>query len=482
MVFSSVEFLLYFLPIFLILYGLTPEKMKNAVLLSGSLIFYALGDVRYLPLLMVSVLINYFLGLRLGNGTGTKQTRAGKETGQRQKSKTKEEITYRNYAEQRLRNRHKLLLMAAISFNVGVLAAFKYFIKGSLPLGISFYTFQIMSYLIDVYRGEQEGENSFVRFATYVIMFPQLVSGPIVRYEEVRPALNKRRFTVRGIEEGLKVFVVGLAAKVLLADTIGLLWRDAEMVGYESISTQLAWLAAIAYSLMLYFDFCGYSLMAIGLGRMLGFELPVNFQTPYMATTVRDFYRRWHMTLGRWFTKYIYIPLGGNRKGVFRTVCNLLVVWLLTAVWHGSTTNFLIWGMLLWLAIVFERLMESMGLLPLLEKGPGKVISHLYLWVVIPVSWMCFAISDVQQLQIYLGRMFGVVPGIMVSRGDWIRALQGYWWLLLAGLAACTPMVMKLFKRFKDTLPGGIILAILFWLCVWRLQKTGQNPFLYRDF
>ena len=453
MVFSSVEFLLYFLPIFLILYGLTPEKMKNAVLLSGSLIFYALGDVRYLPLLMVSVLINYFLGLRLGKGTGAKQTRAGKETGQRQKSKTKEEITYRNYAEQRLRNRHKLLLMAAISFNVGVLAAFKYFIKGSLPLGISFYTFQIMSYLIDVYRGEQEGENSFVRFAAYVIMFPQLVSGPIVRYEEVRPALNKRRFTVRGIEEGLKVFVVGLAAKVLLADTIGLLWRDAEMVGYESISTQLAWLAAIAYSLMLYFDFCGYSLMAIGLGRMLGFELPVNFQTPYMATTVRDFYRRWHMTLGRWFTKYIYIPLGGNRKGVFRTVCNLLVVWLLTAVWHGSTTNFLIWGMLLWLAIVFERLMESMGLLPLLEKGPGKVISHLYLWVVIPVSWMCFAISDVQQLQIYLGRMFGVVPGIMVSRGDWIRALQGYWWLLLAGLAACTPMVMKLFKRFKDTLP-----------------------------
>ncbi len=485
MVFSSIEFLLYFLPVFLIVYGLTPDKMKNSALLAGSLIFYAFGDVKCLPLLMVSVLINYFVGLHLEPKTGAKKTVGagnGTNQGQKRSGKKKKKTTYRKTARGRLEKRRRWLFMTAICLNVGLLAVFKYFIKGSLPLGISFYTFQVLSYLIDVYWGDEEKEESFVRFATYITMFPQLISGPIIRYGEVRPELNKRKFTSKTIQDGLKVFTMGLAAKVLLADTIGLLWKDAEIKGFESISTQLAWLAAIAFSLMLYFDFCGYSLMAIGLGKMFGFELPVNFQTPYMSTTVREFYRRWHMTLGKWFSRYIYIPLGGNRKGAFRTVCNLLVVWGLTAIWHGSTMNFLIWGMLLWLAIVLERQMESMGVLKVLEKGPGKLVPHLYLWVVIPVSWMCFAIEDVQQLQIYLGRMFGLVPGIKVSAGDWIRALESYWWLLLAGFAACTPVVMKLFRRFKDTLLGGIVLVLLFWLCVWRVQMAGQNPFRYLDF
>ena len=365
---------------------------------------------------------------------------------------------------------------------MGILAVYKYVIPGILPLGISFYTFQVLSYLTDVYWGEEEKETSFVCFAAYIAMFPQLVSGPIVRYNEVRKALYARKFTARGIQDGLKFFTLGLAAKVLLADTVGSLWREVGMTGYESISTQLAWLAAIAYSMMIYFDFCGYSLMAVGLGRMLGFELPMNFKTPYMATTVRDFYRRWHMTLGRWFTRYIYIPLGGNRKGVFRTVLNLLVVWVLTAVWHGSTANFIIWGMILWLAIVIERQLEAAGLLRVLEQGPGKMLLHLYLWVIIPISWMCFEIVDVQELQIYLGRMFGLIPSVSASPGDWVRALEAYWWLFLAGFAACLPIVMKLFKRWKDTLPGAIILAALFWLCVWRLQMVGDNPFMYRGF
>ncbi len=480
MVFSSVKFLLYFLPIFLILYGLVPERIKNLVLLAGSLIFYALGDVKSLPLLMMSVLVNYFLGLRLGSGKGKRTENA--PTGQGQKGGKRKKTNHRKYGKSSYERKRRSLFILAVLFNVGILAVYKYVIPGILPLGISFYTFQVLSYLTDVYWGEEEKETSFVCFAAYIAMFPQLVSGPIVRYNEVRKALYARKFTARGIQDGLKFFTLGLVAKVLLADTVGSLWREVGMTGYESISTQLAWLAAIAYSMMIYFDFCGYSLMAVGLGRMLGFELPMNFKTPYMATTVRDFYRRWHMTLGRWFTRYIYIPLGGNRKGVFRTVLNLLVVWVLTAVWHGSTANFIIWGMILWLAIVIERQLEAAGLLRVLEQGPGKMLLHLYLWVIIPISWMCFEIVDVQELQIYLGRMFGLIPSVSASPGDWVRALEAYWWLFLAGFAACLPIVMKLFKRWKDTLPGAIILAALFWLCVWRLQMVGDNPFMYRGF
>ncbi len=489
MVFSSIEFLLFFLPLFLILYGLSPDKIKNAVLLTGSLIFYALGDVKSLPLLMLSVLINYFFGLHLERRDSVRPRKGQRpevETGQRKKNtakkKSKKEVIYENYIRNRAERIRRVLFMTAILLNVTLLICFKYFRKEGLPLGISFYTFQILSYLVDVYRGEEEKETSFVKFASYVVMFPQLVCGPIINYGQVRDALGSRRYTIRGIQEGLKVFTLGLAAKVLLADTIGLLWQDVESRGFESISTQLAWLAAIAYSLMLYFDFCGYSLMAVGLGRMLGFELPMNFKNPYMAGTVREFYRRWHITLGKWFSRYVYIPLGGNRRGTFRTVCNLLVVWVLTSVWHGSTINFLAWGLMLWLLIVMERGLEAIGVLKHLEKGVGKIISHLYLWAVIPVTWICFEISDMEQLQIYLGRMFGVIEPVKVSAGDWLRILESYRWFLAAGLSACTPVVMKLFRRLKDTLPGGIILALLFWLCVYRLRTAGDNPFRYLQF
>ena len=228
---------------------------------------------------------------------------------------------------------------------VAVLVGFKYGIWGEgLPLGMSFYTFQMLSYLIDVYGGKYEREISFLHLATYVTMFPQLLSGPLTGYDEQRGSLYSREYGRENVEEGLKVFTLGLAEKVLLADRVGLLWNEVQVTGVESVSMPLAWMAAIAYSMRIYFDFNGYSLMAIGLGRMLGFQLPENFRDPYMATSVRDFYRRWHITLGRWFGKYVYIPLGGNRKGMLRTVRNLMAVWFLTAVWHGSTANFLIWG------------------------------------------------------------------------------------------------------------------------------------------
>lgn len=469
MVFSSIEFLLFFLPIFLIIYSIVPEKLKNVTLLSGSLIFYAYGELRYLPLLMLSILVNFFLGLYLGR-------REPRRTDEEQKSK----LRTNRY---KLNRKRRAVFVTAILYNVGMLAAFKYGRAGThLPLGISFYTFQILSYLIDVYRGSQRREPSFLKFATYISMFPQLLSGPIVNYGEVRKNLASREFTAKGVQDGFKVFTMGLAAKVLLADRIGLLWQEVQVTGFASISTPLAWLAAIAYSLKIYFDFYGYSLMAMGLGRMLGFTLPENFNNPYMATSVRDFYRRWHMTLGRWFREYVYIPLGGNRKGEYRTVCHLLAVWFLTSIWHGSTGNFLIWGMLLWLGIVTERQLDALGVTAVVEKVPGKVLNRLYVWAYIPITWVCFAITDIRQLQIFLGRMFHVVPGIRVSAGDWRKALVNYGVLFAVGAIASTPLLQKLFGRFKDNWLVMTLLAALFWLCVWRLQVEGQNPFMYLHF
>lgn len=464
MIFSSIEFLLLFLPAFLIFYRLSPDRIKNVVLLAGSLIFYAFGEPKYLVLLMVSVLINYFAGLHL-------------EQMPRQKGKQNKQ------KKSKYDRKRKRIFITAIVFNIGILAVCKAVLdEDALPLGVSFYTFQVLSYLIDVYRGEQKRERSFVCFAAYITMFPKLVSGPITGYGEVRERLHEPKFDTERLQEGLKLFTMGLAAKVLLADRLGLLWREVQVTGFESISTPLAWLAAAAYSMKIYFDFYGYSLMAQGLGRMLGFELPENFRTPYMARSVRDFYRRWHITLGSWFCRYVYIPLGGSRKGELRTVFNLLAVWALTAVWHGSTANFLLWGVLLWLLIVFERQLEALGADKLLKKGPFRLIPHLYLWVVIPVTWVCFAVTDMSQLHAYLGRMFHVTEGIRVSARDWIKALETYWYLFGAGAFACTPVLRRLFDRWKDSFVGTLVLVGLFWLCVWRLQVEGNNPFMYFRF
>lgn len=464
MIFSSIEFLLFFLPVFLIVYRIVPDRVKNAVLLTGSLIFYAYGETRYLVLLMVSVVVNYFFGLHIGRLA-------------RQREKN------RNQKRKRYDRRCRILFGMALGLNIGVLALYKSgFGGGGLPLGISFYTFQILAYLTDVYRGELDRERSFLHFAAYITMFPQLISGPLVRYGEVRSDLYGRKFDMSGLQEGLKLFTVGLAFKVLLADRIGLLWQEVQVTGFESISTELAWIAAFAYSMKIYFDFYGYSLMAIGLGRMLGFELPENFKTPYMSRSVREFYRRWHITLGQWFCRYVYIPLGGNRRGVLRTVWNLLIVWALTAVWHGSTVNFLIWGMLLWLLIIMERLLTILGADRLFQKRFLRWLPHLYLWLVIPVTWVCFAVTDAAQLQIYLERMFSLNEGIRVGVGDWLKALTNYGSLMAFGAFACTPVLKKIYEKWKDSALVCLLLAVIFWLCVWRLQREGDNPFLYFRF
>lgn len=455
MVFSSIEFILYFLPVFFLTYGITPGKYKNVTLLLGSLFFYACGEPGYLLLLLASVAVNYIIGLHLGAGNKSKYNKRSK-----------------------LNKRRRRLFFAAVTGNIAVLLLFKGGVSAlGLPLGISFYTFQILSYLIDVYRGEINRERSFLNFATYVTMFPQLIAGPIVNYGEVELELRIREYSAKGIQDGLGTFILGLSCKVLLADRIGLLWRQVQVTGFESISTPLAWMAAIAYSLKIYFDFYGYSLMAMGLGRMLGFVLPENFRTPYMARSVRDFYRRWHITLGRWFCRYVYIPLGGNRKGEVRTIFNLAVVWVLTALWHGSTPNFLLWGGILLLCIILERQFERTGIGKRL-----RVLPHLYLWFVIPVTWMCFAITDLSQLQVYIGRMFGAGSVIHGMMGDWRKALTDYGYLFAAAFVCCTGLVRKLYDRWKDCFLVKLALAILLWICVDRLIAEGNNPFMYFRF
>lgn len=439
MVFSSIEFLLYFLPVFILIYMIVPHKLKNAVLVLGSMVFYAYGNLLRMGLLAALTVVNYTMSRRM--------------------------------------NRRRVTLVAALAVNFSVLIFFKFYQGGAvLPMGISFYTFQAASYLIDVYRGEAPAERNFINFAAYIMMFPKLVMGPIAGYKEMRRQLRRRRCNAESLQDGMKLFILGLGGKVLLADRLALLWHEVQVTGFESISTPLAWLAALAYSLELYFDFAGYSLMAVGLGKMLGFQLPENFRQPYMAGSVREFYRRWHMTLGEWFCKYVYIPLGGSRSGEGRTVCNLLAVWLLTSLWHGVTGNFLIWGMGICLLIILERQAGK------LWKRRIPVVCHLYLCAVIPITWMCFAITDLKQLVIYLGRMFGMGDSVAVYAQDWQKALGNYGVLLLAGMVASTPLVRWVYRKLEKRWVGMILLAACFWFCIHRILLEGENPFMYLNF
>lgn len=454
--FASLEFMFRFLPVFLIVYYAFPAKHRNTILLIGSIVFYAMGEPVFILLLIFLTWLNYFIGKQMRN------QRCGYEIRKWHK------IARRRY------------LTGIVCVDVAVLIAFKalgVFVSGSLlPLGISFYLFKMISYQADLYRGEIAGSPGFMDTALYFMVFPQIAQGPIMRYEEGR-TYALQYYSLEGFEDGLQYFVIGLSMKVLLADRLAILWKDLQMIGYQSISTPLAWLGAAGYSLQLYFDFWGYSLMAMGLGRMMGIELPANFRRPYMARSVRDFYRRWHMTLGQWFCRYVYIPLGGSRQGELRTIFNLLVVWMLTAFWHGAGWNFFCWGGLLWICIVLER---QLGRLKFVHKM--KVLPHIYLWLVIPMSWMCFAITDLSQLQVYLDKMLWLVPGFSGGYEDAWKALSTYGGLLLVSGLACTPVIEKLYHKWQDKLPVKVLLSGLFWYCIWRLLLEGNNPFMYFSF
>ena len=453
------EFLLFFLPLFLVIYGLTPKNARNVTLLSGSLVFYALGEPKYLLLLMISVLVNYFFGLHL-------------ERNVKKEDKDKKHKKKRN-------KKQNIVLALALLFNVGLLALFKSGVGGAgLPLGISFYTFQILSYLLDVYRGEQKRERSFLMLASYITMFPQLLSGPIVNYGEIRESLRERPFTAAGVQEGLKLFTMGLASKVLLADRLAILWNDLQMIGFQSISTPLAWFGAAGYSLQLYFDFWGYSLMASGVMVMLGFEFIPNFNHPYAAKSISEFYRRWHVTLGSWFRDYVYIPLGGSRCSKSRLAMNLAIVWLLTGIWHGNGLNYLIWGAVLGLFIILEKLVYG----KYLQKAP--VAGNLYVLLLIPLTWVTFAVTDLKKLGIYFGRLFPMIggAGIAVNQQDIFRYAENYGIYFIAGIALCIPAVYELFEKHKRNPIVILLLAAVFWASVYLLCSSAGNPFMYLKF
>ena len=448
--FSDLIFIFRFLPVFLIAFYITPAKYRTWTLLLGSLMFYVVGDLKMFPVLLGAVIINYLFAIALRGSD------------------------------------RKLLLGFVLFLDAAMLIEFKLlgqFVEPSLlPIGISFFTFKLISYQIDNYRGKIENEPGFVRMATYICMFPQIVSGPIMRYSDFEANLSlveKTGSVLENIEDGLRFFVAGLGMKVLLADHLSMLWKDIGTIGYESISTPLAWLGAVAYSMQLYFDFWGYSLMAAGIGVMLGFPFITNFDQPYSSKSVAEFYSRWHVTLGSWFRDYIYFPMGGSRHGDARTVFNLLVVWIITGFWHGVTLNFILWGVILFAIIVCERFF----VFKILPKFLGKIIGKINVLVLIPLTWVVFAISDKVMLGEYFMRLFPFFGSdISVNQGDFAKNLEIYWVVLVPGLVLLLPGVYRFFEKNRKNPLFTVALLGLFWACIYSLSNAAGNPFMYFRF
>ena len=416
MVFSSVVFLFRFLPAFMICYFLAPGRMRNFILLLGSLFFYAWGEPVYVLLMLFSTVVDY------GNGLLIERWR-----GQR---------------------RAAVPLVVSVVVNLGVLGFFKYgdflvstvnsvfgtripLLRLGLPIGISFYTFQTMSYTIDVYRGQAKVQKNLLDFGVYVTMFPQLIAGPIVKYRDVEDCLHSRRTDVTAVSRGIRRFCAGLAKKVLLANNLGELWNQVMDGGFQEMSMLTAWLGILSFAFQIYFDFSGYSDMAIGLGEILGFHFPENFNYPYLSGSVTEFWRRWHISLGSWFREYVYIPLGGNRKGLPRQLLHILIVWMLTGIWHGAGWNFALWG--LWFA--FLLILEKLFLHRALSWFP-KAVGVIYTFGVVLAGWALFAIPSFTELVSYLGAMAGM-GGLLDGNGLYLG--REYLVLLVIAAVGSTP-------------------------------------------
>lgn len=443
MVFSSIEFIFLFLPVFLTVYYLLPKGGRKFWLFVGSIFFYALGSLKtpeHIGLFLMSVVLNYTFGRLIGKYDS------------------------------------RFWLFVGITCNVLYFAVFKYYL-GILPIGISFYTFQAMSYLFDVKKHSCKEEKSFVNFGAYLSMFPQLIAGPIVQFPMIGRQLRKGTLSLSMFVSGLELFILGLGSKVLLANQIGKLWKQVLGIGFESISTPLAWMGIAAFSFQIYFDFWGYSLMAMGLGKMLGFELPKNFDHPYTSVSMTEFWRRWHMTLGAWFREYVYIPLGGNRCGQFRTYLNLLIVWVLTGVWHGAGWNFVLWGLTLFMLIALEKA----GLKRLLDRY--RIIGHAYMLLVIPLSWAIFANTNLDQLVLFFQRLFAMGnTATYLYAGDYLKYGEDYGLCMLLCLLFSTRLPQKVWKRVGGTYVGKVVLVGIFIGVIYCLYIGMDNPFLYYQF
>ncbi len=448
MEFNSIQFLFLFLPAFLLVYYLVPAGIRNPVLAVGSLVFYAIGvsgRLWCLALLLGFTVLSWLAGL------GIKRTSLGKP-----------------------------ILIGSLVVLFGSLLGFKYaglFGQGiALPLGISFFTFQIAAYLMDLYRGRTRVQPNLIRYSAGILLFPKLLSGPLMEPEQLRLQLKSRRYGLCGLDDGIREFIVGLAMKTLLADRMGGLWTQAKTIGFGSLSAPMAWLALLAFSLQLYFDFCGYSRMAVGLGKMLGFQLPENFNYPYIAASMGDFWRRWHITLSRWFRDYIYIPLGGSRNGVGRWILSSLAVWLATGIWHGSSFNFILWGLFQFLLIILEKVWLGKQL----ERH--KVLAHGYMILAILFSWLLFAVTDLGQIGVYLSRMVPFVGDRSQGIRDFVTYGPKYLPYLLAGVVFSTPIPARLWQTVRNRGLGTVICFVLFWLSVYCLSVSVNDPFLYFSF
>ncbi len=465
MLFSSIPFLYYFLPCVLLLYLIAPRRLKNAVLLLASLLFYAWGEPKYVLLMIAAILVGYFCGLAIDKCSSQKWRR--------------------------------VWLVVCLVLTLGFLAYFKYadFFIGSfnsltglglpalriaLPIGISFYTFQIISYAVDVYRGDSAVQRNIVSFAAYVSMFPQLIAGPIVRYTDISREIDSRRHTLDGIAAGIRRFVLGLGKKIIIANVLGELC-DAFLASTDR-SLAFSWLYALSFTLHIYFDFSAYSDMAIGLGKIMGFSFPENFNYPFISRSITEFWRRWHMSLGSWFRDYVYIPLGGNRCGKARQMLNIFIVWMLTGLWHGAAWNFVIWGLFFGVLLLIEKL----WLLPRLEKI--RAVRHVYVMLMVMLSFVMFNASSVRDGFTVIGAMFGSGEGIISA--EFVYYLRSYGVTLVLALIGCTPIVKKAVLGLRGSASGEKVISIVepLALAAVLLVSTAYlvdgsfNPFLYFRF
>ena len=452
MLFSSISFLYYFLPCVLILYLVTPRKFKNFILLISSLFFYGWGGVDFLGLMMIMLAAGYIWGLLVGK-----------------------------YREQKI---GKWILGAALGMNVLTLVYFKF--ADVFPIGISFYTFQIMSYIVDVYRGEVPSQKNPVDFAAYASMFPQLVAGPIVRYADVAKQLETRTHSLDNVALGIRRFVFGLAKKVLIANTLGELCDIFRASGDKSVL--FYWMYAAAFTLHIYFDFSGYSDMAVGLGKLFGFDFMENFNYPYISKSVTEFWRRWHISLSSWFRDYVYIPLGGNRVPKARWFFNIFVVWFLTGFWHGAAWNFIAWG----LGFAVILVIEKMWLLKKLEQSkslPAQILRHIYVMVIVMISFVLFNATDISEAWTYISSMFGAGNVALTSR-ETVYYLGSYGMIFVLAMIGATPVPKMVVYRMQETKVGKavvnvtepILLVGLFMVVTAYLVDGSFNPFLYFRF
>ena len=468
MLFSSIVFLFSFLPAVMILYYLLPVRFRNVILLLASLVFYAWGEPVYLFLMLLSILFNYFSGLDIA----------------------------RNLQDKRAAKRS---LVFNLIINLAVLGFFKYegFVLDTLngilpvhisyhalplPIGISFYTFQILSYIIDVYRGNVKVQTNLPNFALYVTMFPQLIAGPIVQYADVDEQLASREISRTKFGEGSMYFIRGLAKKVLLANTSGMIFTEVSGLAKGNIAVMTVWLGAFAYMFQIYFDFSGYSDMAIGLGKMFGFEFNMNFNYPYVSKSITEFWRRWHISLSSWFRDYVYIPLGGNRVSKIKHIRNLLIVWFLTGLWHGAAWNFVAWGLYYGVLLIIEKYLLS----PVLDRLPD-VVRHIYSIVLVVIGWVLFFSSSFGQAADYIRVMFGAgAHGFADRESMYLLTSNLILWLIL--IFGSTPLVhfryehMLRSKKWNTTIINSVVYAALFIVCIAYLVTETYNPFLYFRF